>query len=64
MWASKFQPAKERQPSNHNAFNDILIMIKDILVVANDFLKLKVLDVLIDFLDRFTEANQNEPSPH
>ena len=61
MWASHFQPAKEKNP-NHNVFNDILIMIKDILIVANDFLKLKVLDVLIDFLDRLNEPNQNRPS--
>jgi len=61
MWASQFQPAKEKNP-NHNVFNHILVMIKDILIVANDFLKLKVLDVLIDFLDRLNEPNQNRPS--
>lgn len=62
MWASHFQPAKEKNPK-HNVFNDILVMIKDILVVANDFFKLKALDFIVDFLDKLIVNNQEKNNP-
>lgn len=48
MFASFFKPEK---PLTHNIFYGIIAIFKGILEVANHFLKLKMLNKIIDFLD-------------
>jgi len=74
MWASYFkekqiQPNNDfnRQPnhqshliSNHSIIDQVILVLKDVLVVANSFLNLHVLDLLINFLTKITERNKPE----
>lgn len=56
MWSSMFKTEK----NDSNLFKDILNLIKVILIVANDFMNLHVLDVLIDVLDTLTKSTNAE----
>jgi len=55
MWASQFKPANEPK---RNLLTDILRLLKDVLIVANDFLNLKILGLCIDLLDRVLDDKQ------
>lgn len=55
MWASQFQP----KPLNpHLIVMHVLTIIKDILILANDFLSLPILNTLINMLDGLINPTQ------
>lgn len=58
MWASFFKTGKSNNP-----LADVIRLIKDILIVTNDFLNLSVLDFIIDLFDKFLDSTSNSPKP-
>lgn len=60
MWASMFQ---EFLPKPHNLLQDILSLVKDILVLINDSYHFAILDKLIEIMTIFEDFSNRNFSP-